>query len=941
MSKNLTRKGLALSATLALGSTLFAGAPAFAAVGIDLDSNGTSGVFGQVEATSFVFTANGNSEFPVGNATQLRVHVKNLNGGTASAFKINGTTLDADNTADAGSTNTANAIATASGGLTAASLGTTIGDTAVFGLGETTGEQAGATSLGGASAMTSPFTFAFTSNAADDAAKAYEVTVFADTNNNGTKDVNETASSTKTVTFYDMVDLTATVSFDALTEGNTNVTGSAVIANVDMKQISVLDTGIWLSSGTDTNLGGHASAAVRLVLPGAASGSAGVIVYDSTDKRFEFATDGVGTTAVKLFAALVKDTAVKGKFLLDTPAGGSAAYTDAITTTGSATVAARTTGSIVVDTVDSATTSRAAADTTVTADVALNSAYAVKAIVKDASTPAKVLSGKAVTAVVTVPTGTLSSSVTATINGTTYTDETKLPGATGIAKLALTTDANGEVVVNITTAGLSDGDDVTVAFTVENRTATITSNNATIAYTGYIDNAIDGVATTDGVAAKVNVIVRDQFGGKPANGKFSVSSDWVSSGQTTAATASSESFVAVVDGAASLSILDNGTGAGENVYDIELNTLGANGGVASTADIKANFSVAIKAAADLVAGSVSVEDSAASVITQNSTTKVYTDALVTGNGNSAELLLGDMFANDSRSATVSAPDVSGADGADITGYVKTAASATAAAVGIAGVPVTISAAGLLFSTGVQNSGTVYAVGSITVVTDKNGFYDVQAWSNKAGEQTVKITAGGQSATLVLDEFDAAGTDTGTAITLAANQVVKAGRTLVITGSLADKYGNPVQASANDFSAVYTGPGYEFTSAVTATTAAGTFTIRVLLGTGEVGVATVAVAYDPDGSLTSADSDADRVSASQTILIGISATVSAAKKAATTVVKNAAGATVTVVSGTKSVTKVATSDTFKLSLTKLTKGKKTVKVYVNDILVSSKSVTVKK
>jgi hypothetical protein len=72
-----------------------------------------------------------------------------------------------------------------------------------------------------------------------------------------------------------------------------------------------------------------------------------------------------------------------------------------------------------------------------------------------------------------------------------------------------------------------------------------------------------------------------------------------------------------------------------------------------------------------------------------------------------------------------------------------------------------------------------------------------------------------------------------------------------------------------------------------------------------------------------------------------ATFTAAKKAVSVVVKKAEGQTVTVVSGTKSVTKVATSDSFKVSLTKLTAGKKTVKVYVNDVLVASKSVTVKK
>jgi trimeric autotransporter adhesin len=939
MSKNLTRKGIAFGAAVALGSTLLAGAPAFAAVGIDLDSNGTTGVFGQVEATPFTFTGNGNSEFPVGNATQLRVHVKNLNGGTASGFAINGTTLDADFVSGSG-----NAIRHANGTtFTVATLGTTIGDTAVMGLGATD-DDGDADSI---SVMTSPFTFAFTSDAADDVTRAYEVTVFADTNNNGVKDTNETASAARTVTFYDVVDLTATVTLDAVTEGDTTVAGSAVISNIDMKQIAAQRVGIWLRTGTNGTL---APTAGNLLLPGATStnATAGVTEYDATNKRFNFKTDAQDNGADSLDEPLVKDTAVKGTFVLDTFGATSPAVGDAITTTGSATVGARTTGSIVVDTVDSSTTARATAAATVTADVALNSAYAVKAIVKDTATVAKVLAGKAVTAVVTVPTGTLSSTVTASINGTVYTDETKLPGATGIAKLALTTDANGEVTVNIITAGFTAGDDVTVAFTVENRTATITTNNATLAYTGYITNALDGVATTDGVAAKVDVIVRDQFGGRPANGKYTVSSDWVSSTQSPASTAASESFIAVVDGAASLSILDNGTGVGANVYDIELNTLGSNGAVSASADITANFAVDIKTAADLAVGTVDVVDTADSAITQDSTTKVYKDTLVTGDGNSAELLLQDVFANDSRTATVSAPTVAGADGADIQGYVKTAASATAAAVGIPGAEVTISGAGILFGTTVQNSAVVYAVGSITVRTDKNGKYDVQAWSNKSGVQTVTITASGKTATLSLDKFDAAAADTGTVLKIDAPAYILPGRTLTVKATLVDKYGNPVavpntNATSPTTTLAYSGPGFT-TSAITQTLDAdGQSTFRVLLGSADDGSATVTFTYDADGTT------ATIAKLTSTAIIQIGATP-------------VAGATAAIAGSTKrffvsvdgnssarnAVVKVAgrTFATLKGSSAKKTyvvrapKGSHKVTVFVGGKLIATKTISVK-
>jgi hypothetical protein len=120
---------------------------------------------------------------------------------------------------------------------------------------------------------------------------------------------------------------------------------------------------------------------------------------------------------------------------------------------------------------------------------------------------------------------------------------------------------------------------------------------------------------------------------------------------------------------------------------------------------------------------------------------------------------------------------------------------------------------------------------------------------------------------------------------------------------------------------------------------------VLLGAGDTGAATTTVSYDVDGGYaslaTTPATSAAAITKSVTSLIGVSATATAAKKAASIVVKNAAGLSITVVSGTKSVTKIATSDSYKVSLTKLTAGKKTVKVYVEDILVLSKSVTVKK
>jgi hypothetical protein len=50
--------------------------------------------------------------------------------------------------------------------------------------------------------------------------------------------------------------------------------------------------------------------------------------------------------------------------------------------------------------------------------------------------------------------------------------------------------------------------------------------------------------------------------------------------------------------------------------------------------------------------------------------------------------------------------------------------------------------------------------------------------------------------------------------------------------------------------------------------------------------------------------------------------------------------VKIVRGAKVATAVATSDSYRISLKGIKAGKRAVKVYVNDVLVKSKTVTVK-
>jgi hypothetical protein len=227
-----------------------------------------------------------------------------------------------------------------------------------------------------------------------------------------------------------------------------------------------------------------------------------VVYYDATDDRFEFKTDGLDSGADSLTAALVKATTLKVHVLHDTVGAQAPAIGDTIYNT-SVVVAARASGSLVADTVDGDTVQSITAAANAASTVTTNAAFAVNATVKDTASPAAAIAGATVTATVTTNAG-LDADETLTINGTTYNADAKLPGATGVDRLSLVTDANGQVVVNIDPAGLAATNTVVVDFYYENRTAKITMTLADSVYQAHLLNAV-GVATTVDSSAAAGV----------------------------------------------------------------------------------------------------------------------------------------------------------------------------------------------------------------------------------------------------------------------------------------------------------------------------------------------------------------------------------------------------------------------------------------------------
>jgi hypothetical protein len=178
--------------------------------------------------------------------------------------------------------------------------------------------------------------------------------------------------------------------------------------------------------------------------------------------------------------------------------------------------------------------------------------------------------------------------------------------------------------------------------------------------------------------------------------------------------------------------------------------------------------------------------------------------------------------------------------------------------------VTFSGTNLIFESDVPGSAEVYEKGSITVWTDINGVADVDISSQYAGKQVLTVTAGGATATKDI-YFGATGADAGTSLAIDMPLTATPGSTFQVTGTLTDKFGNPVNAGATALSVSYSGPGIAFGTLPTTTDANGQFKFAVLLGANDSGTGTVTASYDQNGD--SDFVDAKDLTASKSLTVG--------------------------------------------------------------------------
>lgn len=228
------------------------------------------------------------------------------------------------------------------------------------------------------------------------------------------------------------------------------------------------------------------------------------------------------------------------------------------------------------------------------------------------------------------------------------------------------------------------------------------------------------------------------------------------------------------------------------------------------------------------------------------------------------------------------------------------------------------------------NGQVAKRGTITVLSDANGKFELSAYSTTAQtDSVITVSTLGASSTVKVT-FTGIGVGEGTGLTVTAPTKVAAASTFQVAAKLADAYGNGVEATAGRVKVTYSGAGIVFGTLPDKTDKNGALSFSALLGAADKGAITVTVQYDQNGDADFVD--AKDLTVTKTILVAVSAKIVKPAKGATVTVKNASGLTIKVVRGSKSTTKVATSNTQKVTLKSGT-GK--VNVYVNDIKVASK------
>ena len=834
MSKNLTRKGLALGAVVALGSSLFAGSPAFAIDPVSLaPTTGTTytTILGETFSLSSQFT----DAAQVANESLKWVI-------TDSSDKLN--------------------IAASNGtSLASATRNATTHKIVIAG-----------TNSYGAQALT------LKAAATTD---AFDVTVQAwmDYNADSVVDAGEASSAVQTVKFIKLANAGLTTTLAALAVGDT--TAKATIsfnADVNVAQLTAGDYALAfgkLASGVAASAASGSTFSAGVATAGTAT------TYDSTDKVLNASVTLSSAASAAIYEAVaVKGGAEVGSASFRTVAAAVATSVAAFTSTAGDNIKASSSNFLV----RSKVTSFAATSAVLKADG------------DDADTDADVAAGIAgvVTATYTPASGDTTTTVTvggktlsATTTSVTFDAVSDAAGKFNAAVVSSTGKVGGVVTLSVKVPGLS----ATAATSYTWTDATVTTLTDLVA-------GANARSVVKGGSVSIDYILVDSYGALVTTDGYRVAVTAVGSG-TDAVTVNK--FVSFVGGKATVTFTEGSTAA--STYNVTA--------AAQLADATTGNYSAVSGATASSALKVLAAANPASAVTANAATtaSVETKSFVSGD----KRVLGNALTVPAYTAGVA-----------ITGDVTDVLGAT-----VYGAPVTISAAGVLFT-----DGNVYSTGSITVQSDSVGHYSVTAYGTKSGKVTFTATSGAATKTVVVT-FAAgirANLKTTTVVAPATSQT---GRAVAITATLVDTFGNAVSGVVVSFAST----GVGSLSAATATTDDnGVASVKLVSQLGEDGDAVVTVTHGGvDTTITT-----DDFTLAKTITFGITdAQVDIVSNRVTAVASYSKGKTVAFyVDGIKKWSKVSTSDADVVLNYNLKKGTHTVTVKISGGFVTTEKFIVK-
>lgn len=566
------------------------------------------------------------------------------------------------------------------------------------------------------------------------------VTAFVDSNNNSALDSGEFATA-QVVSFKKYADVTATVALTAPVDRDTAVAGTLVLDGINRDQVQSAVGAVVSKNGT-------------------------ALSSVSATSTFS-ATTAVAATNTFSAHAVVANYQVGAE---------SATYTAAASTVFAVT------SSVVAG--DNAKGSGAAAD------VRTNGAFTVKGTVLNGTTStASGVANAAVTLKVTVS-GTLSTTRTLTVAGTTYTDSDKLPTA-----LALTSDASGNVSVAITPAGFAANETVNFQFTSQTYVSTMlvaTQKDAVYtaeaAGTGYLTVAPSGAIAVD----------------------YTVADQW------SVVAPSNFRLVAAYDGTTKYLPLSAGK-------------------------VTATFTATSSAT------TLNVTNTA--IQSQSATTLNWADVSGAVTASAVAVKSTTVAASFTTAPTHSTPVVARATTSNDAGYTNRVQ--INGQVNHAGQSVTVTSTGVKFAKATPDAAAV--ADTFTTTADGAGWWTVSAYVTTVGGHTFSYVAGAATASTFVTVAAVYGNEgTNLSIVVLSGDYAAPGSTVRAKVVLTDEFGNPVaadDAATESFAVTVEGPGFRSSLPTKLGSDGESAEFSVLLGSADTGKVTITATYDADGTGT--------------------------------------------------------------------------------------------